>query len=402
MKAKPLKKPNEQAPEAVAEENFLITVLEKRTLNNRPLLRMQKPKTNAELGAKKRLIDQFLHQFICLECQPEELTVAPPTEHRLDVFYSPPGKPLGADFYSSIFKDSEPFIRRLECRHMRFDETITKFTIKEDVLLTMYYPSGADKELFSRIWSRIPPEKIVYSDSLFPEVKPDLTLRPIELLGVKCTIRQNKVGYWLVEGNERASTDLCRSRQAAIWKAKWQIVQNRSPAEVITVPWGLSQWYYDYKGMFHRSYRVPLKGRSIPPDPVYVSRNKVLGGGLITDGIHWGNPFKVEFKPPFAFRPLPEAEYDYDGPHDYQHYMEYCFEALAQYWPYQKQHKEATAKFARFLQNNDAIRQRIRKELRGKILVCHCHPQLSCHGNVLSRIANECTSFQCTEIDDWI
>jgi len=64
--------------------------------------------------------------------------------------------------------------------------------------------------------------------------------------------------------------------------------------------------------------------------------------------------------------------------------------------------EEATARFARFLQKNDAIRKRIQKEVRGKILVCHCHPQLSCHGNILSRIANELTSFHCSEIDDLI
>jgi hypothetical protein len=393
------------SPEAVAEEDFLITVLEKRTLNDRPLLRMRKPKTETELEAKKRLIDQFLHGFICSECQPEKLTVAPPAEHRLDLLYSPPGKPLRVDFYSSIFRESEPFIKRLKCRHLQFDKTITKLTIKEDLLFTMYYPSAADKELFGRIWSRIPPEKIVCSDSLFPEVKPDLTVRPIELLAVKCTIWQNKFGYWFVDGDEHANTDCCRSRSAAISKAKWLIAHNRRPAEVITVPWGLSQWYQDYKGMFRDSYRVPLKGRSIPRGAVYVGRNGVLGGGLITDRIHWGNPFEAEFKPPFAFRPFPEAEYDYEdynGPNDCYSYDEYRFEALAQYWPYQRQHKEATTKFARFLQKNDAIRKRIQKELRGKILVCHCHPQLSCHGNILSRIAHEGTSFHCTEIDDWI
>src|SRR6516165_9824685 len=135
----------------------------------------------------------------------------------------------------------------------------------------MCYPS-ADKELFGRIWSRIPFEKIVCSDSLFPEVKPDLTVRPIELLGVKCTIRQNEFGYWFVQGDEHASTDCCYSRSAAISKAKWLIAHNRRPAEVITVPWGLSQWYQDYKGMFRDSYRVPLKGRSIPRGAVYVGR----------------------------------------------------------------------------------------------------------------------------------
>jgi hypothetical protein len=138
LKAYQKQHPDGVSPEAVTDQDFLITVVEKRKLNDRPLLRMRKPKTDVELEAKKRLIDQFLHRFICSECQSEELTVAPPAEHRLGGLYSPPGKPLRADFYVSIFKESEPFIKRLKCRHPQFNKTITKLAIKEDVLLTNY------------------------------------------------------------------------------------------------------------------------------------------------------------------------------------------------------------------------------------------------------------------------
>jgi hypothetical protein len=40
-----------------------------------------------------------------------------------------------------------------------------------------------------------------------------------------------------------------------------------------------------------------LRNGTLPPDHVYVGRNRSLGGGLITDGVHWGNPFKVELPP---------------------------------------------------------------------------------------------------------
>jgi hypothetical protein len=36
-----------------------------------------------------------------------------------------------------------------------------------------------------------------------------------------------------------------------------------------------------------------VKGHTLLPDVIYVGRNRRLGGGLITDGVHWGNPFHL-------------------------------------------------------------------------------------------------------------
>jgi len=41
-----------------------------------------------------------------------------------------------------------------------------------------------------------------------------------------------------------------------------------------------------------------------------------------------------------------------------------------------------------YLQGRPDLIKQARRELRGKILGCYCYP-LSCHGNVLARIAND-------------
>jgi hypothetical protein len=45
------------------------------------------------------------------------------------------------------------------------------------------------------------------------------------------------------------------------------------------------------------------------------------------------------------------------------------------------------AKFTKYLRENPRLRDRIRKELRGRDLICFCAPK-SCHGDVLLEVAN--------------
>jgi hypothetical protein len=45
-------------------------------------------------------------------------------------------------------------------------------------------------------------------------------------------------------------------------------------------------------------------------------------------------------------------------------------------------------KFEEYIMSNPELMEAAKKELKGKDLVCFCAP-LACHGDVLSRIANE-------------
>jgi hypothetical protein len=49
--------------------------------------------------------------------------------------------------------------------------------------------------------------------------------------------------------------------------------------------------------------------------------------------------------------------------------------------------EEVIAKYRRMVEANPAMIQEIKRELRGKDLVCYCAP-LACHGDVLLEIAN--------------
>lgn len=49
---------------------------------------------------------------------------------------------------------------------------------------------------------------------------------------------------------------------------------------------------------------------------------------------------------------------------------------------------EAIAAYERWLLAQPELVERVRRELRGKVLGCWCRP-LPCHGDVLARIANE-------------
>ena len=49
---------------------------------------------------------------------------------------------------------------------------------------------------------------------------------------------------------------------------------------------------------------------------------------------------------------------------------------------------DVVRKFEEYLKSNPMLMEAAKKELKGKDLVCFCAP-LACHGDVLSRIANE-------------
>jgi hypothetical protein len=50
--------------------------------------------------------------------------------------------------------------------------------------------------------------------------------------------------------------------------------------------------------------------------------------------------------------------------------------------------EDVVRKFEEYLMLNPVLIEDAKRELKGKDLVCFCAP-LSCHGDVLSRIANE-------------
>ena len=49
---------------------------------------------------------------------------------------------------------------------------------------------------------------------------------------------------------------------------------------------------------------------------------------------------------------------------------------------------DVVKKFEEYLMSNPALMEAAKQELKGKDLVCYCAP-LPCHGDILSRIANE-------------
>lgn len=50
--------------------------------------------------------------------------------------------------------------------------------------------------------------------------------------------------------------------------------------------------------------------------------------------------------------------------------------------------EEAVTRFEEYLLANPTLLEQVKKELKGKILGCHCSPKL-CHGHILAKIANE-------------
>lgn len=50
--------------------------------------------------------------------------------------------------------------------------------------------------------------------------------------------------------------------------------------------------------------------------------------------------------------------------------------------------EEAIKKYEEWLLSQPELVERVKKELKNKVLGCFCHP-LRCHGHVLARIANE-------------
>ena len=55
--------------------------------------------------------------------------------------------------------------------------------------------------------------------------------------------------------------------------------------------------------------------------------------------------------------------------------------------------KEVIQKYEEYLKQNNDLIVAVKKELKGKNLVCHCAP-LKCHGDVLLQIANEDDSIE--------
>jgi Domain of unknown function (DUF4326) len=116
-----------------------------------------------------------------------------------------------------------------------------------------------------------------------------------------------------------------------------------------------------------------LKGHILPTDVVYVGRNRSLGGGLITDGVHWGNPFRVPSE--IYARAARYRGLGAEGGRD-------------EYWALRDYFMDAVRKFVWLVACEPEIQQRVKKELKAKVFVCHCHEDFSCHGNVLWQLAN--------------
>ncbi len=50
--------------------------------------------------------------------------------------------------------------------------------------------------------------------------------------------------------------------------------------------------------------------------------------------------------------------------------------------------KQVIEKFEIYLQETPSLLKKVKEELKGKDLICHCAPK-ACHGDVLMRYANE-------------
>ena len=50
---------------------------------------------------------------------------------------------------------------------------------------------------------------------------------------------------------------------------------------------------------------------------------------------------------------------------------------------------QVIARYESWVLSQPELVERIRRELRGKKLGCHCRPRRACHGDVLAMIANE-------------
>lgn len=88
-----------------------------------------------------------------------------------------------------------------------------------------------------------------------------------------------------------------------------------------------------------------LKSDIIPPDAVYIGRGS---RSELDTSRSWGNPFRIGI----------------DGTR-----------------------KEVIRKYKEMVESDEEFIQLIRKELKGKDLVCFCSPK-KCHGEILLKIAN--------------
>ena len=95
--------------------------------------------------------------------------------------------------------------------------------------------------------------------------------------------------------------------------------------------------------------RVQLIGRPVPPGIIYVGRNRFLGGGLITDGVHWGNPFRI----PPEIRAYAARYRGLDSP-----------SGKDEYWALNPYFEDAFRQFVWLLACEPEIQQRVKKELK--------------------------------------
>ena len=79
---------------------------------------------------------------------------------------------------------------------------------------------------------------------------------------------------------------------------------------------------------------------------------------------------------------------------EYEQRRNQYYRTLNVWWKYKIAHCRAVIKFRGLLRKNPDLVERIRSDLRGKNLVCHCHPELRCHGYVLLAFANTTCPFE--------
>jgi len=198
-------------------------------------------------------------------------------------------------------------------------------------------------------------------------------LEEVIIEGVKCYVEQNTAGNWRVSAGVRLHpiTDCYHDREAVLRSAAYLLGRVRNREHVFIIMQGV-HWNPYEDPDFVWPIRLQLKGRVIPEGAVYVGCRPWLGGGPITDGTHYGNPFKV---PPkiaqraATYRGLGESGRD-------------------EYWALHPYFWNAAADFGFALMSDFMLQDRIKRELRGKDLVCHCHRNFCCHANILLKVAN--------------
>jgi hypothetical protein len=95
--------------------------------------------------------------------------------------------------------------------------------------------------------------------------------------------------------------------------------------------------------------RVQLIGRPVPPGIIYVGRYQFLGGGPITDGVHWGNPFRLPSE--IAVRARRYRGFATQKGKD-------------EYWALNPYFEDAFRQFVWLLACEPEIQQRVKKELK--------------------------------------